>query len=381
MIDETSSAVLSCWHHGPVASDVLQALDKLSRTEGVSHLAAMPDVHVAGDVCNGVVLASRDRVFPDAVGGDIGCGMIAVPLKGEVAHLEDGRKARWLLDGLSRVVPTLRHRKESHVPPFPEELLERPLRMSALEKRVMRDGRWQLGTLGRGNHFVEFQCDQEGALWLMVHSGSRGMGQAIRGAYVAQAQRSNTGLPYLLVGTPEADNYLHDMAWALDYAWANREAMVSAVLALVEDAFGWSRLSEGSIHMHHNHVQHEEHFGERLWVHRKGANAAFSGMPGIIPGSMGTKSFLVEGRGHQQALCSSSHGAGRILRRKDAFRSISEQELDRQMRGVWFADEYRSSLRDEAPGAYKSIRHVMRAQRELVKITRELCPLLVHKGV
>lgn len=225
-------------------------------------------------------------------------------------------------------------------------------------------GRVQLGTLGRGNHFLEFQADQDGRLWLMLHSGSRAMGQAITAHHVAHATASN-GLRWLDAQSDVGAAYLNDIAWALRYAETNRLAMVSAVARLLYDQFNvesdWSSL----IHGHHNHVRREEHFGTQFWVHRKGAQSARLDEPGIIPGSMGTASFHVSGRGCEEALCSSSHGAGRKLSRSQARRVINTRQLHRQTKLVWFDHRRAAALREEAPGAYKDIHAVCGLRKAL----------------
>ncbi len=170
------------------------------------------------------------------------------------------------------------------------------------------------------------------------------------------------------------------MKWALAYASANRKAMLRSVCQLVSDRFGVSADQDSWIDCNHNHVNQEEHEGRLYWVHRKGANAAHEGQPGIIPGSMGSPSFLVEGRGEVSALCSSSHGAGRAKSRTQARREISERSLEQQMRGIWFDQRISSQLVDEAPSAYKDIRVVMRAQRDLIRVTKKLQPILSFKG-
>jgi tRNA-splicing ligase RtcB len=245
-----------------------------------------------------------------------------------------------------------------------------------------RDGRVQFGTLGRGNHFLEFQADQAGQLWIMLHSGSRAMGQGITAHHVAIAERLSLRrkLPFLDVGTSEGAAYLADVAWAVCYAEQSRLAMLRATEQLLAELFGatldWTTL----IHANHNHVRLEHHFAQLLLVHRKGALPAHEGATGVIPGSMGSPSFHVTGRGCSEALCSSSHGAGRALSRSEAGQRITTRQLTREMRGVWFDTSQAQHLRDEAPSAYKDILAVMRAQPELTRIERQLRPLLSYKG-
>ncbi|TNE49361.1 MAG: RtcB family protein, partial [Deltaproteobacteria bacterium] len=280
-----------------------------------------------------------------------------------------------------RQIPSLKHPTKQATQSLPFHLEERSLSNPSLERKKHREGLWQLGTLGRGNHFLELLKDTEEQLWLMIHSGSRAMGQAIRAQALSLASTSATGMKVLDLHTNEGQAYLHDLQWALDYASANRMAMLETTLSLLEERFGIQADLSEVLDIHHNHVQQEEHQGQTLWVHRKGANAAHAGRRGIIPGSMGTCSFLVEGKGLPESLCSSSHGAGRKQSRSQARRSVTNRALQRQMKGVWFDHRRTAALLDEAPSAYKDIRAVMRAQRELVCITHELTPLLSYKGV
>lgn len=382
----TPGAARTQWLCQPLAGEVERSQERLADSPDVCRLAVMPDVHLASEVCVGVVTATRRLIYPGAIGGDIGCGMAALAFDANAAMLADENSAARLLAGLYRRVPTMRHEAASASSQLPGALCEQSLSHPRLEKLKMRDGRVQFGTLGRGNHFLEFQADERGRLWLLVHSGSRAMGQAITSHHVAIAIRaaahaSNSGrLCSLASDTEQGAAYLADLAWAREYARLNRLAMVEAAADLLASLFeinaDWSSL----IHSDHNHVHRETHDGEELWVHRKGALSAYDKEPGVIPGSMGSASFHVAGRGHAAALCSSSHGAGRTMSRSEAARTISVKRLQKQMHGVWFDRRQTARLRDEAPSAYKDIRAVMRAQRDLTCIVRELQPLLSYKG-
>jgi tRNA-splicing ligase RtcB len=376
-----AKAAMRQWHPGPMAPDVSQALERLTQTEDVRYVAVMPDVHLAQEVCTGTVLATARRLYPQAVGNDIGCGMAALAFDSEASLLAGEQAAARVLAGLYRTVPSLRHSRRTMLDRLPEELALSELSHHRLEKEKNRDGRVQFATLGRGNHFIEFQMDEHGVLWLMVHSGSRAMGQAIAEYHLARAQPANTGLLFLDANSGEGQAYLADLDWAYRYADASRRTMVSAVAGLMKDLFGVSADPESGVYCNHNHVRQETHFGEILWVHRKGAISARLDEPGIIPGSMGTVSYLVAGRGCAAALCSSSHGAGRQMSRSQAFKSIPVREFCRQMREVWFDHRLAEKLRDEAPSAYKDIQGVMRCQRELTRITRNLRPILCFKGI
>jgi tRNA-splicing ligase RtcB len=285
-----------------------------------------------------------------------------------------------VLGGLYRSIPLTRQGRK-RAPGLTADLGARPLSAPSLEVLKNKEGALQAGTLGRGNHFVELQADEEGRLWLMLHSGSRGIGQAIRDHHLARCTAGRSGLRCLDADSPEGADYLRDLAWAVDYAESSRSAMVAAVRDVVKSALG-VEADEGSyVTCNHNHVRHETHDGETLWVHRKGAISAASGEPGLIPGSMGTHSFHVEGRGCPEALASSAHGAGRRLSRTDARRTLSAKDVARELRGIWFDHRLATGLREEAPSAYKDVDAVLRAQRDLVRVVRRLRPVLCFKGV
>jgi tRNA-splicing ligase RtcB len=250
-----------------------------------------------------------------------------------------------------------------------------------LEAKRRNEGLIEFATLGSGNHFIELQSDEDNRLWLMVHSGSRGIGPAIRDHHLAHAEPVGSGLRALDATSDQGTGYLRDVAWARRFADASRRVMAEQVGTVLEAVVGARVCWETVITADHNHVSLEQHGGRELWVHRKGAMPAGLGQAGVLPGSMGSASFHVEGRGHEAALCSSAHGAGRALSRTAARAKVTDQELRRQMEGVWYDFRLSDRLRDEAPAAYKDVKAVLRAQRELVKVTRVLRPLLNYKGV
>ncbi len=373
------SASMFTWLAEPPARALSEALARLSRTEDVVHIAVMPDAHLAEEVCVGTVTATTRRLLPAAVGGDIGCGMAAVRFQaGANLHLGPKEAAQVLL-ALERAVPCALH-PAAQAPPLPEELDAWALHAPSAESKKRREGRLELGTLGRGNHFLELQRDEQGDLWLMVHSGSRAMGPTIRDWYSARATRDPTGIAWLDAESSEGQAYLSDLAWALRYAHKSRERMVAAVATILGDLFGIEADLTSHIACEHNHVRREVHNGKELWVHRKGAMHLDEGQLGVVPGSMGSPSFHVEGRAHPLALRSSAHGAGRALSRTDARKRISLRALERETKGVFFDHRLAHRLLEEAPSAYKDISMVMRAQRELVRVRRKLTPLLVYKG-
>jgi tRNA-splicing ligase RtcB len=282
-----------------------------------------------------------------------------------------------------RLIPSIKHPRESVAEKLPACVQDASLTDPRLEKLRDRDGRFQFGTLGRGNHFVELQADEQDRLWLMVHSGSRGMGQAITAHHLKKA-RGDGQIDKLVrfdAESPAGQAYLNDVAWAIGYAEQNRLAIIAAVERLLDELFDVAMNRETLIHLNHNHVRRETHDSQDYWVHRKGALSAASEEPGVIPGSMGSASFHVVGRGEESALCSSSHGAGRESSRGEASKKINVRRLEREMHGVWFDHRHAAMLRDEAPSAYKDIHVVMRAQRQLTRIDRQLRPLLSYKGV
>ena len=360
------SPKVRAWPCDPLSDEVIRATERFARFGDVERIALMPDVHPADDVCVGTVLASRSHVHPEAVGGDIGCGMAALRL-GPGEHVLCRDTAQAILAGLRDRVPAHKHRERQGLP-------ERLGRLSSdrLQKVLERDGAVQLGTLGLGNHFLELQADEDHELWLMAHSGSRAVGPAIHAHH-----RRGRGLSH---EEPEGRCYLADAAVAVAYADANRLRILEQALPVLAETLGVEPDWDSLILTTNNFVRLETHFGASCWVHRKGASSATDGEPGVIPGSMGSDSFHVEGRGCRDALSSSSHGAGRALARGQAFRKIDARRLVREMDGVWFDEALAERLRDEAPSAYKPIAKVMRAQRELVRIVRRLRPLLSYKG-
>jgi tRNA-splicing ligase RtcB len=375
-----STAAIHEWLVEKMPIDVRHAVDRIRSADDVAYLAVMPDVHRADDVCVGIALATRRLIYPAAVGGDIGCGMLAVAFHACGEVFQEETNARATLEALAGVIPCHKHPGASAPSKLPTSLLTEPLSDPRLDHERNRDGRVQLGTLGRGNHFVELQIDADERLWLMLHSGSRGMGQRISAHHVRNATATESGLLALDSQTAEGRAYLHDARWAVKYASESRLTMARATADVLHKLFkieaDWSTL----IHGDHNHVRHEQHFGEMLFVHRKGALPASIDEAGVIPGSMGTYSFHVLGRGCEDALKSSSHGAGRAMRRSEARDRIPPRDLRRQLKNVWFDDRMTPDLCEEAPAAYKNVRQVMKAQRDLTKVIRELRPLLVYKG-
>ena len=363
--------VVQHWLSEPLSKDVSLALERLARAPGVRRIAVMPDVHLADYVCVGTVVATDAVVYPQAVGGDIGCGMATLRVAGGLEALTPQR-AEQLLEALRRQVPVMRQLKPQVIPEF-------DLSSPELHRRVLRDARIQFGTVGRGNHFVELQADEEHRLWLAVHSGSRALGPAIREHHLQRAAAAKHGLIALPSGDAAKD-YWQDHDAAQHYARGNRRAIAEQALRAIRDVLhldaDWSTWFDVT----HNFVRQERHGDQDLWVHRKGACSALLGEPGIIPGSMGTTTYHVEGRGCDAAMRSSSHGAGRCLPRGEAMRRITIRQLTADLQGIYYNHQQSHLLRDEAPSAYKDIHKVMRAQKDLVRIQRRLTPILSFKG-
>ena len=368
------------WLAAPMDHDVSEAIDRLRRAPDVQQIAVMPDVHLASDVCIGVAVATTNLIYPQAVGGDIGCGMLAVRLDVDATCLTDPKTAGVILSEVGRAVPSRRRNRRMTIP-LPDDLANETLTHPSLESCRRNEGVLEFATLGSGNHFIEIQADEENHVWLMVHSGSRALGQAIRDHHLARAQSAGSRFRTLDARSSEGREYLHDASYARRFADASRRAMAVEIARVFARILQAQVCWETLVTTDHNHVSFEDHAGGALWVHRKGAMRAQLGESGVLPGSMGTLSFHVEGRGCQQALCSSAHGAGRALSRTAARAKVSERDLRRQMEGIWYDYRLIDKLRDEAPSAYKDIRAVLRAQRELVKVTRTLRPILNYKGV
>ncbi|MFO0830888.1 MAG: RtcB family protein [Phycisphaerales bacterium] len=372
---------IAMWLADRLSAETARALLRLQCLADLRRMAVMPDVHPSRSVCVGCVIGTQEVVYPEAIGGDIGCGMSAVRVQGLSVGDLDGTSAGLVLRALAARVDVMARSARS-VDLDDTGPGHAQLRTPGLAKLAGRLGETQLGTLGRGNHFVEVQADESGEVWIMVHSGSRGMGQAVASHYgrVAQQQGVRSVLAGLRLDGAAGQDYLADQGWCVRYAAANRRALLKAAGGALRAVAG-ARPDWGSfLDAPHNFLAMESHGGVVLAVHRKGAAPAHSGRAGLIPGSSGTLSVHVEGRGDARALCSSSHGAGRVLSRGDARRAITLTALRRQMGRVVYDERRADGLRDEAPGAYRDLREVMRAQRDLVRVVRTLTPLVSFKA-
>ena len=358
------------------------------------HVAAMPDVHLGIGATVGSVIPTVKAVIPAAVGVDIGCGMIAsrLSLKGDDL---DEKSLRKVFGQIARDVPVgfAQHRDRdvrAHAARKFDRGLRRILeRHPGIERRMGRSSSWvnQMGTLGGGNHFIELCLDEADAAWVMLHSGSRGIGNAIGSYFIELAkrdlERSSLRLPdenlaYLSEGAQHFDDYVEAVGWAQDYAAANRDEMMQLVLAALERHLPPFEVTQEAVNCHHNYVARERHFGETVWLTRKGAIRAREGELGIIPGSMGARSYIVRGKGNAESFHSCAHGAGRRMSRNAAKRTFSVKDLEQQTRGVICRKD--PGVLDEIPGAYKDIDEVMANQSDLVEVVHTLKQVLCVKG-
>ena len=362
------------------------------------HVALMPDAHSGKGSAVGTVIPTRGAVMPAAVGVDIGCGMIAARTEFTRADIDtriaaSGIGLAALREAVEHAIPLSpgNYNRDTRGWAFTAE------RIAELEARAADEGidlahspKWreQLGSLGGGNHFIELCLDECDRVWLFLHSGSRGVGNRIAQHHIRVAQQAcaqrrarlpNRDLAYLTEGTAEFDRYLADLHWAQRFAYLNRAEMMDRFGVVFARWMGVADHREADrINCHHNYTRQETHGGERVWLTRKGAVDAHAGVRAVIPGSMGTRSFVVEGLGNAEGLCSAPHGAGRRFSRTEAKRRFTRADLQARMVGI----EYRDSAEfiDEIPDAYKEIDVVMDDARDLVRIVHELRQVLNVKG-
>ncbi|MFL5356139.1 RtcB family protein [Archangium sp.] len=346
----------------------------------VEHVAAMPDVHMAQGVAVGTVFATERTVVPGALGGDLGCGVSAHRFSFPAASLGRADLER-LLSSIARRVPVGDAVHRGSGLPLPPGLQAASLSTHRLQKDWERLAPRHLATLGGGNHFLELDRDGGGDLWLLIHSGSRGVGSAIAAHHLrVAAARGEGSLPGLRTDSSEGAACLADMEWACRFARANREVLAVRAVEVLAEALGCEPEPGASVDVHHNHVAEETHGGRVLLVHRKGAVGLEAGERGLIPGSMGTASYVVEGRGEPRAFRSCSHGAGRVLTRSEARARIRPAALEHAMRRVVFDRGRVEDLVEEAPEAYRDIAEVLEDEADLVTPVSRLTPIAVLKG-
>jgi len=354
------------------------------------HLALMPDAHLGKGATVGSVIPTRGAIIPAAVGVDIGCGMIAVRTQFTVSDL-DGLDRSVLREAIERAVPLSAGRFNNKVSataaPRINELVASAGDAGFDPATYAKNWMLQLGTLGSGNHFIEVSLDEEDRVWLFLHSGSRGIGNKIAAYHITVAQEycarhfitlPDRDLAYLVEGTAEFDRYIAELRWAQNFALMNREEMMDRVIRQFEEWTGVPIVESERVNCHHNYTEQERHFGKDVWLSRKGAIDASAGKLGLVPGSMGTRSYVVEGKGSVLALNSSPHGAGREYSRSAARRTFSREELDTAMEGIEW--RHTSEFIDEIPQAYKDIDVVMADAADLIEIKHTLRQIINVKG-
>jgi tRNA-splicing ligase RtcB len=398
--EPTTGVPIKHWTRGVTLEDAArEQLHNLANMPFIhKHVAAMPDVHFGMGATVGSVIPTKDAIIPAAVGVDIGCGMMAIKTTLTASDLPEN--LRVVRDDIERAVPhgfvsipgrsvkgrflispnwntarwhSLFDRYQAIVEKHP-----------AIEHKYALE---QLGTMGGGNHFIELCLDEDQAVWVMLHSGSRGIGNKIGTYFIEKAKVDmrkhfinlpDENLAYFPEGTEHFDDYVEALNWAQEYAAENREAMMRSVLRVLRKHMKPFYFFDEAINCHHNYTTKEHHFNANVWLTRKGAVRARKGDLGIIPGSMGTGSFIVRGLGNADSFNSCSHGAGRVMSRKKAKKEISMSDHAKAMEGI--EARLDEDVLDESPAAYKDIGAVMEAQSDLVEIVAKLRQVLNVKG-
>lgn len=397
------SALVKSWTNGVLYED--EARKQVERVASMpfvhKHVAVMPDCHAGIGATVGSVIPTKSAIIPAAVGVDIGCGIIAVKstlkahdlptslkelrskIESMIPHGRSDNGGRNDTGSWSKVPVTIEHIWNCDIRDKYEAIVAK--HPGAKHKRAVE----QLGTLGTGNHFVEVCLDPDNNVWMMLHSGSRGAGNAIGSYFIELARKDmrkwfvnlpDPNLAYFPEETEHFDDYVEAVGWAQDYAAFNRQIMMAAVLGVMKSIKGMPRfeLAESAINCHHNYVERENHFGSNVWVTRKGALRARKDDLGVILGSMGTRSYIVRGKGNPESFCSCSHGAGRKMSRTQAKNTFSRKDHEEATLGVECRKD--ADVIDETPGAYKDIDAVMEAQSDLVDVVTTLKQILCVKG-
>ena len=394
-------APIKLWTRGVPVDD--KARDQLAKAAQMpfifKHMAVMPDVHVGIGATVGSVIPTKGAVIPAAVGVDIGCGMMAARTSLVASDLPDNLEG--VRAAIEQAVPHGREvgrgkRDNGSWGSPPAPIVEAWATLAARFQRITdkyprlknTNNLVHLGTLGTGNHFIELCLDEEQRVWIMLHSGSRGVGNAIGSFFIELAKQDmrkwfinlpDENLAYFPEGTEHFDDYVEAVGWAQDFAALNRRMMMTNVIGALRKTIAKPFDAElEAVNCHHNYVTRENHFGENVLVTRKGAVRAAKGVMGIIPGSMGAKSFIVRGLGNPQAFDSCSHGAGRVMSRTQAKKEVSLDEHVQALEGVECRKD--AGVLDETPSAYKPIEAVMAAQADLVEIVHTLKQVVCVKG-
>lgn len=385
----TSNVPVKVW-----TNDVkMNAVEQLKNTASLpivhGHVAAMPDVHLGRGATVGSVFGTKGAIIPAAVGVDIGCGMMAVrtdicaeELPDSLFHLRNMVESMVPL-GPGGAHPDFQYESDSQLHAAVNDIAKRHPKI----ERAVNKMPYQMGTLGSGNHFIELCLDEDDMVWMMLHSGSRGPGNIIGSYFIEQAKEDmgemlgnlpDKDLAYLRQDTPLYHDYVEAVDLMQRYAMHNRMSMMNAFMAALRTCVRPFTATAEAINCHHNYVSYEHHFGEDLWVTRKGAISAREGELGIIPGSMGTRSYIVRGLGNDESLCSCSHGAGRNFSRAEAKRRFTVEDLKQQTEGIECRKD--AAVVDEIPAAYKDIDVVMDNQRDLVDVVYTLRQIVNIKG-
>lgn len=378
-----------------IDSDSIEQLKKMAQLQFIySHIAVMPDVHVGKGATVGSVIPTKNAIIPAAVGVDIGCGMNAVRLNLKAFQLPDNLAP--LRHAIERKVPVgfELHKqikaKASSIIPLEKRLQPIIQKHPGLVRMLRKfDATWQkqLGTLGGGNHFIELCLDENQDVWIMLHSGSRGLGNVIGTYFIELAKKEaqhrfghvpDKDLSYFAEGSASFNDYVEAVEWAQNYAFENRREMMRLILEAIRPLLPPFQMTKEAINCHHNYVSRENHFGEDLLITRKGAIRAGQDELGIIPGSMGARSYIVKGKANPESFCSCSHGAGRKMSRNKAKLLFSQDDLIQQTQGIECRKD--AGVIDEIPSAYKDIDQVMANQSDLIEIVHTLKQILCIKG-
>ena len=378
-----------------VEQEAYQQLLNISQLPFIhNHVAAMPDVHFGKGATVGSVIPSKGAIIPAAVGVDIGCGMNALRLSIKAKDLPDNLKG--VRSAIEAAIPVGfdRHKTDvaraSTIRPLSiglDKILAKHPKILKMVKSPYETWVRQLGTLGGGNHFIELCIDENDDVWIMLHSGSRGIGNVIGQYFIQLAQKDmqrhianlpHKDLAYFTEGAEHFNDYVEAVHWAQDYAMENRREMMRLIVDALKKELPKFGITKEAINCHHNYVSMENHFGENVFITRKGAISAGVNELGIIPGSMGAKSFIVSGKGNPESFCSCSHGAGRKMSRTKAKRYFNKEDLVAQTEGVECRKD--AGVLDEIPGAYKDIDMVMEHQHDLVDIVHTLRQVVCVKG-
>jgi len=354
------------------------------------HVALMPDAHLGKGATVGSVIPTVEAVIPAAVGVDIGCGMIAVRTQFTASDVVGRPDLGSLRKAIERAIPLSAGRHNQSI--FDSGTQERISELEELDgadsaDQIAKNWRLQLGSLGSGNHFIEVSLDEDDRVWAFLHSGSRGVGNKLASKHIKIArdlcehrriQLPDRDLAYLSESEPEFWAYIRDLRWAQRFAFLNRQEMMARLLGCLASWLGRGVAASETVNCHHNYTAQEEHFGTRVWLSRKGAIDASPDRPGVIPGSMGTRSYVVTGKGCSLALNSAPHGAGRMFSRSAARRQFSRADLEASMVGIEW--RHTDAFLDEIPAAYKDIDQVMADASELVDVKHALRQVVNVKG-